>query len=153
MSGKSKASIFKPMGRIADTLQENRYDLTRYRHTPRFAPAGQSTQMIIGATPEDDRHILHLSQSLYRKYHLKRVFYSAYIPVTEHALLPAKGSKPPLLREHRLYQADWLLRFYGSLPKNCWMKPAPILILHWIQNAAGRFIIWSSSDRGFHRRL
>lgn len=110
---KSKASIFKPMGRIADTLQENRYDLTRYRHTPRFAPAGQSTQMIIGATPEDDRHILHLSQSLYRKYHLKRVFYSAYIPVTEHALLPAKGSNPPLLREHRLYQADWLLRFYG----------------------------------------
>ncbi len=67
MSGKSKASIFKPMGRIADTLQENRYDLTRYRHTPRFAPAGQSTQMIIGATPDSDRHILHLSQSLYRK--------------------------------------------------------------------------------------
>lgn len=110
---KNKASIFRPMGRIADTLQENRHDLARYRHTPRFAPAGQSTQMIIGATPDDDRHILNLSQGLYRKYHLKRVFYSAYIPVTEHALLPAKDSKPPLLREHRLYQADWLLRFYG----------------------------------------
>ena len=109
---KDKASIFKPMGLITNTLQENKHDLVRYRHTPKFAPAGQSTQMIIGATPEDDRHILHLSQGLYRKYRLKRVFYSAYVPVVEHALLPAKDVKPPLLREHRLYQADWLLRFY-----------------------------------------
>lgn len=110
---KNKAAIFKPMGLITNTLQENKHDLVRYRNTPKFAPAGQSTQMIIGATPEDDRHILNLSQGLYRKYRLKRVFYSAYIPVVEHALLPAKDVKPPLLREHRLYQADWLLRFYG----------------------------------------
>ena len=109
---KSKAAIFRPMGLIRNTLQENRHDLVRYRHTPKFAPAGQSTQMIIGATADTDRHILHLSQGLYQKYRLKRVFYSAYVPVVEHALLPAKDVKPPLLREHRLYQADWLLRFY-----------------------------------------
>ena len=78
-----------------------------------FAPAGQSTQLIVGATADNDRHILHLTQSLYEKYRLKRVFYSAYVPVVENSLLPSKDTKPPLLREHRLYQADWLLRFYG----------------------------------------
>ena len=88
-------------------------ELARFRHAPRFAPAGQSTQMIIGATPESDRHILTLTQALYDKYRLKRVFYSAYMPVSDSALLPARRDfKPPLLREHRLYQADWLLRFY-----------------------------------------
>ena len=101
------------MGLIRESLRENRHDLMHYRHTPKFAPAGQSTQMIIGATPDTDRHILHLSQGLYRKYRLKRVFYSAYVPVVENALLPSREVKPPLLREHRLYQADWLLRFYG----------------------------------------
>ncbi len=110
---KNKSDILKPMGLIKNTLQENKHDLIRYHHTPKFAPAGQSTQMIVGATADNDRHILNLSQGLYQKYHLKRVFYSAYIPVVEHALLPTKDSKPPLLREHRLYQADWLLRFYG----------------------------------------
>lgn len=79
----------------------------------RFAPAGQSTQMIIGATPDTDFQILRLTQGLYRKYNLKRVFFSAYIPTSEDAALPALTTKPPLLREHRLYQADWLLRFYG----------------------------------------
>ena len=78
-----------------------------------FAPAGQSTQLIVGATGDDDRHILRLTESLYEKYRLKRVFYSAYVPVVENRLLPALDTKPPLLREHRLYQADWLLRFYG----------------------------------------
>ena len=83
------------------------------RHAPVFAPAGQSTQLIVGATADNDRHILHLTQSLYEKYRLKRVFYSAYVPVVENSLLPSKDTKPPLLREHRLYQADWLLRYYG----------------------------------------
>lgn len=110
---KTRSSIFKPMSLITNTLKENKYDLVHYRHTPKFSPAGQSTQMIIGATDDTDRHILNLSQGLYRKYRLKRVFYSAYVPVVEHALLPAKDVQPPLLREHRLYQADWLLRFYG----------------------------------------
>ena len=110
---KTRKSIFRPMGLIQNTLRENREELVKYRHTPRFAPAGQSTQMIIGATPDSDRHILSLTQSLYDKYSLKRVFYSAYVPVVENTLLPALDTKPPLLREHRLYQADWLLRFYG----------------------------------------
>lgn len=83
-------------------------DLTRP-----FAPAGQSTQMIIGATPETDYHLLKTTQHLYQTYDLKRVFYSAYVPLNEDSLLPALGTPTPLLREHRLYQADWLLRFYG----------------------------------------
>ncbi len=78
-----------------------------------FAPAGQSTQMIIGATSETDYHLLRMTQYLYQTYDLKRVFYSAYVPINEDSALPAPGTPPPLLREHRLYQADWLLRFYG----------------------------------------
>lgn len=110
---KSKDSILKPMGMIKQRIQENSAELVRYRHAPRFVPAGQSTQMIIGATPDSDYQILNLAEGLYRKYKLKRVFFSAYMPVAENPLLPALDSKPPLLREHRLYQADWLLRFYG----------------------------------------
>lgn len=110
---KAKAAILAPMAQIRDGIQASRGELARFRHAPRFAPAGQSTQMIIGATPESDRHILTLTQALYDKYKLKRVFYSAYMPVSDSALLPARRDfKPPLLREHRLYQADWLLRFY-----------------------------------------
>lgn len=109
---KGRGSIFRPMRQIADTGAANRAELALYRHAPRFAPAGQSTQMIVGATPETDYHILQLTEGLYRKYSLKRVFYSAYIPVADDRRLPALDTKPPLLREHRLYQADWLLRFY-----------------------------------------
>ena len=78
-----------------------------------FAPAGQSTQMIIGATGESDYTLLQTSQALYQGFDLKRVFYSAYIPLNDDSILPQIGTPPPLLREHRLYQADWLLRFYG----------------------------------------
>lgn len=83
------------------------------RSTALFAPAGQSTQMIVGATKESDYEILAVTESLYNKFQMKRVFYSAYVPVNDDSSLPAIGTKPPLLREHRLYQADWLLRFYG----------------------------------------
>lgn len=110
---KSKVSILKPMGLISSRIKENRSDIVRYNHAPRFAPTGQSTQMIVGATPDTDYQILNLTEGLYRKYSLKRVFFSAYTPVVEDSLLPALDTKPPLLREHRLYQADWLLRFYG----------------------------------------
>ena len=110
---KSKQSILGPMGLISGRIEENGRELVQYRHAPRFAPAGQSTQMIVGATQDSDLQILRLTQGLYRKYSLKRVFFSAYVPVVEHSLLPSKETKPPLLREHRLYQADWLLRFYG----------------------------------------
>lgn len=109
---KKKAAILAPMRQIARVRDENRQELTVYRSAPKFAPAGQSTQMIVGATPETDRQILKLTEGLYQKYQLKRVFYSAYIPVSDDTRLPALDTKPPLLREHRLYQADWLLRFY-----------------------------------------
>jgi len=110
---KSRHSILAPMGFIQNRIQENGTDLVKYHHAPKFAPAGQSTQMIVGATPDTDFQILNLTEGLYKKYQLKRVFFSAYMPVAENALLPAMDTKPPLLREHRLYQADWLLRFYG----------------------------------------
>ena len=110
---KSKSAILAPMGYIRDRIGETAGEALVSRHAPRFAPAGQSTQMIVGATPDSDRRILTLAQGLYRRYGLKRVFYSAYMPVVENALLPPVGTRPPLLREHRLYQADWLLRFYG----------------------------------------
>lgn len=109
--------------RIKGQQGENRlggssgYRITKSEHAKLknrpFAAAGQSTQMIIGATPETDYHLLRTTQSLYQRYDLKRVFFSAYVPVNEDRDLPEINTKPPLLREHRLYQADWLLRFYG----------------------------------------
>ncbi|MCR4615652.1 MAG: putative DNA modification/repair radical SAM protein [Clostridiales bacterium] len=110
---KSKEAILKPMGLISHKINENCTDLVKYKHAPKFAPAGQSTQIIVGATDDSDYTILNLSAALYKKYSLKRVFYSAYIPINSNPLLPALNTKPPLLREHRLYQADWLLRYYG----------------------------------------
>ena len=110
---KTKQAILKPMGLIRDTVVQSKAELVKYKNAPVFAPAGQSTQLIVGATADSDRHILHLTENLYQKYRLKRVFYSAYVPVVENTLLPSLDTKPPLLREHRLYQADWLLRFYG----------------------------------------
>lgn len=110
---KTKASILAPMGYMQQRIAESRHDLVRYRHAVKFAPAGQSTQMIIGASPETDYDILRLTSGLYQRYALKRVFFSAYVPVAANPLLPSVDAKPPLWREHRLYQADWLLRFYG----------------------------------------
>ena len=109
---KKKTAILRPMGQIAVQSAQSKKEMVLYRGAKPFAPAGQSTQMIIGATPETDRHIMDLTEGLYRKYSLKRVFYSAYLPVVEDRRLPALHTAPPLLREHRLYQADWLLRFY-----------------------------------------
>jgi putative DNA modification/repair radical SAM protein len=109
---KNKEAIIKPMSRIRDSIDENREDRKKYRATPVFAPAGQSTQMIVSATPDTDYHIINLSEQLYHKMHLKRVYYSAYVPVNVDPLLP-RINKPELLREHRLYQADWLIRLYG----------------------------------------
>lgn len=109
---KPRENIFRPMAAIATGIEENRHELVRYQHAPRFAPAGSSTQMVIGATPDTDFQIMRLTESLYQKYKHKRIFFSAYIPVANSALTPV-GYTPPLLREHRLYQADWLLRFYG----------------------------------------
>jgi putative DNA modification/repair radical SAM protein len=138
---KDKNLILKPMGFIAQKISENSsvylknhpYSLSfntnkesggylekskkeiikRGKYSQKFAPAGQSTQMIIGASPENDNQILKLTQNLYRKYKLKRVYFSAYIPISNDSYLPHMDTPPPLLREHRLYQADWLMRFYN----------------------------------------
>ncbi|MBO5460484.1 MAG: putative DNA modification/repair radical SAM protein [Ruminococcus sp.] len=111
---KSRKNILMPMRQVQIGMEENRQEIVLYKNAPRFVPAGQSTQMIIGATPETDYQILNVAESLYKKFELKRVFYSAFVPVNEDKALPAKtGEGPPLLREHRLYQADWLLRFYN----------------------------------------
>ena len=110
---KSRKNILAPMRLVQEKSKENRQELTLYKSAPRFVPAGQSTQMIIGASPETDYQILRVAESLYQKFGLKRVFYSAFVAVNEDKALPATTSDgPPLLREHRLYQADWLLRYY-----------------------------------------
>ncbi|MFQ9584870.1 MAG: putative DNA modification/repair radical SAM protein [Mediterraneibacter gnavus] len=110
---KSRKNILAPMRLVQEKFKENRQELTLYKSAPRFVPAGQSTQMIIGASPETDYQILRVAESLYQKFGLKRVFYSAFVAVNEDKALPARTSDgPPLLREHRLYQADWLLRYY-----------------------------------------
>ena len=110
---KTRKTILTPMRQIQLRMEENKHELALYRQAPKFVPAGQSTQMIIGATPENDFEIVSVAESLYQKFQLKRVFYSAFVQVNEDASLPAVQGAPLLLREHRLYQADWLLRFYG----------------------------------------
>lgn len=110
---KTRKNILTPMRLVQDRREENRQELALYRNAPQFVPAGQSTQMIIGATPETDYQIMQVTESLYQKFELKRVFFSAFVHVNEDAMLPARTDEgPPLLREHRLYQADWLLRYY-----------------------------------------
>ncbi|HPB67381.1 MAG TPA: putative DNA modification/repair radical SAM protein [Candidatus Omnitrophota bacterium] len=109
---KSYPTILSPMRHIHNIIVRNKEDNRNAKHGIRFAPAGQSTQMIIGASPERDLQILKLSAFLYQTVRLRRVYYSAYVPVNSGKNLPALP-RPPLLREHRLYQADWLLRFYG----------------------------------------
>jgi putative DNA modification/repair radical SAM protein len=108
---KTKQSILAPMNAVKNGLIERREERKKFKKAPPFVPAGQTTQLIIGATDDSDRHILRLSEALYQHVSLKRVYYSAYVPVLTGPNLPAI-MQPPLLREHRLYQADWLLRFY-----------------------------------------
>lgn len=110
---KDHKSVFQPMTMIQQGVLENKEDRQRLRHVPRFVPAGQSTQMIVGATSETDRDILQMSSSLYAQPTMRRVYYSGYVSVnTYDSRLPVL-KQPPLVRENRLYQADWLLRFYG----------------------------------------
>lgn len=110
---KSKEQIISPMDEIKKIKVRNEAERRLYRHAPLFAPAGQSTQIIVGATPDSDAKILRLSSALYKKYSMKRVYFSAYVPVGSHPTLPPPDAKAPLLREHRLYQADWLMRYYN----------------------------------------
>lgn len=108
---KTKAAILAPMKYFRDHIRENREDRKKHRKSPLFVPAGQTTQLIVGASGESDRRILLLTEGLYRKAELKRVYFSAYVPVMHGRNLPSLV-RPPLYRENRLYQADWLLRFY-----------------------------------------
>lgn len=108
--------ILNPMKSIAYLGIKSREEEKKFKNSKIFVPAGQSTQLIVGATPESDFDIINLSEKLYEKFDLKRVYYSAYVPINTTPNLPAL-KQPPLLREHRLYQADWLLRFYGFKAK------------------------------------
>lgn len=110
---KSKESILKPIKYIGEEYDNYIEEKGKKKKLPEFAPAGQTSQLIVGASPESDKQILGLAENLYDKMSLKRVYYSAYMPVNNHENLPTLNTKPPLAREHRLYQADWLLRLYG----------------------------------------
>lgn len=110
---KPRRQLLKPMRQIQQQITVSKHEVALYRHAQPFVPAGQSTQMIIGATGESDYQIMSVSEALYGRFKMKRVFYSAYVGVNEDSRLPAVGTLPPFLREHRLYQADWLIRFYG----------------------------------------
>lgn len=122
---KHRKTILKPMRQIQNGININKNELVVYRNAPKFVSGGQSTQMIIGATPESDYQIVQVAESLYQKFQLKRVFYSAFVNVNEDKSLPALSSGPPLLREHRLYQADFLLRFYGFEAKELLSETHP----------------------------
>ena len=111
--GKTREKILAPMRQIQKRIAADNFELIPYQRGSRFVPAGQSTQMIVGATPESDFQMISVAEALYRKYDLKRVFYSAFVRVNDDSNLPALPGGTPLLREHRLYQADWLLRYYG----------------------------------------
>jgi putative DNA modification/repair radical SAM protein len=110
---KSHEEVKKPLGFIRDGIVAMKDEKKLIRHAPKFVPAGQSTQMVIGATPETDMEIMYSADHYYKKFDVKRVYYSGYIPISDDSRMPAIGSQPPLLRENRLYQADWLMRFYG----------------------------------------
>jgi putative DNA modification/repair radical SAM protein len=111
---KKVADIIKPMGYLTGAIIAAKEERVKTKKAPVFAPAGQSTQMVIGATPETDRQIILKADSLYKDFGLRRVFYSGYVPITDRdSRLPDLRSQVPFLREHRLYQADWLMRFYG----------------------------------------
>lgn len=109
---KNFQSVFTPMKYIQQGVLESAEERKKYRRAPRFAPAGQSTQMIIGATPDKDKDILNLTSALYNRPTMKRVYYSGYIHVNDYDTRLPMLKQPPLVRENRLYQADWLLRFY-----------------------------------------
>ncbi|MDY2730196.1 MAG: putative DNA modification/repair radical SAM protein [Clostridiales bacterium] len=109
---KNKQDILSPMKTIKNNISINKYERKKFKNANLFVPGGQSTQLIVGASKETDLNILNLSENLYNKMNLKRVYYSAYVPVNTDKNLPTIKN-PPTLREHRLYQGDWLLRFYG----------------------------------------
>ncbi|MFW5755426.1 MAG: putative DNA modification/repair radical SAM protein, partial [Tangfeifania sp.] len=126
---KNFKGILSPMGQIRNAILASKEERKKFRKAPRFAPAGQSTQLIVGATPETDRQIILLSSGLYQTQNLKRVYYSGYLPVNHYdERLPAID-KPPLVRENRLYQSDWLMRFYHFRAEEILSDDQPFLDL------------------------
>ena len=110
---KSHDEVKKPLGFIQTSIAQFKDEKKLIKSTPKFVPAGQSTQMVIGATPETDMEIMYSADQYYKTFDLKRVYYSGYIPISYDDRMPVIGTQPPLLRENRLYQTDWLMRFYG----------------------------------------
>ncbi|WP_431293241.1 putative DNA modification/repair radical SAM protein [Pedobacter sp. P26] len=110
---KNHADVIKPLGFVQQQITQFIADKKLIKHVPKFVPAGQSTQMVIGATPESDKDIMYTANAFYKNFALKRVYYSGYVPISNDTRMPVLGTQPPLLRENRLYQTDWLMRFYG----------------------------------------
>lgn len=110
---KKHEDFTRPMEKVKNEIARYTSERKIIKNTPKYAPAGQSTQMIVGASGESDKDIMYSATYYYKKYHMKRVYYSGYVPVTQDSRLPSIGSEVPMLRENRLYQTDWLLRFYG----------------------------------------
>ena len=110
---KSHGDVIKPLGFVQNQIIRLKDEKKLIKSVPKFVPAGQSTQMVIGATPETDKEIMQTAASFYKDFSLKRVYYSGYIPISNDNRLPMIGTQPPLIREDRLYQTDWLMRFYG----------------------------------------
>ncbi|MCB7482564.1 putative DNA modification/repair radical SAM protein [Christiangramia sediminis] len=110
---KNHEDFIKPMKKVKNEIIQYKEESKLIKSTPKYAPAGQSTQMIVGATGESDRDIMYSSAFFYKNYNMKRVYYSGYVPISNDPRLPALNTQVPMLRENRLYQTDWLMRFYG----------------------------------------
>jgi putative DNA modification/repair radical SAM protein len=126
---KNHQDMINPMRFVKNELIQYKEEKKKFKSTPKFAPAGQSTQVIVGATKENDFQIIQVADHFYNNFNLKRVYYSGYVPVSNDARLPAIGAQVPLVRENRLYQADWLMRFYGFKANEILEKNNPFLDL------------------------
>ena len=126
---KDHRQMLTPMQQVKNELAMHSLEKKKFKHTPKFAPAGQTTQMIIGATDETDHKIIKVASYMYDKLEMKRVYYSGYVPVLQDSRLPSIHSQVPIVRENRLYQADWLMRYYGFAPDEILDARQPFLDL------------------------
>lgn len=126
---KNHQDMINPMRFVKNELIQYKEEKKKFKSTPKFAPAGQSTQVIVGATQENDFQIIHVADHFYTNFNMKRVYYSGYVPISNDTRLPAIGTQVPLIRENRLYQADWLMRFYGFKANEILEKDNPFLDL------------------------
>lgn len=126
---KNHQDMINPMKFVKNELIQYKEEKKKFKSTPKFAPAGQSTQVIVGATQENDFQIIQVADHFYNNFNLKRVYYSGYVPISNDVRLPAIGAQVPLVRENRLYQADWLMRFYGFKANEILAKDNPFLDL------------------------